>query len=81
MPVDVKGQQIEVIKEQILDLNDKFDFLISLMIQSNKLKMRAVNDEHDEFKEGSAHFNLPNQEPLSTEGDEITDPIKGAQYF
>lgn len=60
VPIDVKGQQIEVIKEQILDLNDKFDFLISLMIQSNKLKMRAVNDEHDEFKEGSAHFNLPN---------------------
>lgn len=51
------------------------------MIQSNKLKMKQVNDEHDNFKEGSAHFNLPNSEPLSSVGDDVTDPVKGAQIF
>ena len=43
--------------------------------------MKQVNDEHDNFKEGSAHFNLPNSEPLSSVGDDVTDPVKGAQIF
>ncbi len=37
IPKDVHGEQIEIVKEQIIDLNDKFDFLISLMIKSQKL--------------------------------------------
>lgn len=40
IPEDVKGNQIELIKEQILDLNDKFDFLMSLMIQQNKIQVK-----------------------------------------
>lgn len=33
IPEDVKGKHIEIVKEQIIDLNDKFDYLISLMIK------------------------------------------------
>lgn len=33
LPEDVKGKHIDIIKEQVLDLNDKFDFLVSLMIK------------------------------------------------
>lgn len=32
MPRDITGEQIETIKEQILDINDKFDFLVKLML-------------------------------------------------
>lgn len=83
VPVDVKGQQIETIKEQILDLNDKFDFLISLMIQSNKLKVRSVEDEHDNFKSGTGMLNLPTttDDEVVTEGEEVSDPVKAAKTF
>lgn len=37
LPVDTQGNNIEVIKEQILDLNDKFDFLVTLMLKGNKM--------------------------------------------
>lgn len=37
IPEDVHGTHLEVVKEQIIDLNDKFDFLITLMLKGNKL--------------------------------------------
>ena len=39
IPRDVNAENIEVVKEQILDLNDKFDFLISLMMKGQKLNV------------------------------------------
>jgi hypothetical protein len=32
MPRDEQGEHVEIIKEQILDLNDKFDYLVKLML-------------------------------------------------
>ena len=34
LPVDVEGHNIEIVKEQIIDLNDKFDFLVKLMLKN-----------------------------------------------
>lgn len=36
--IDEKERDLETIKEQILDLNDKFDFLVSLMIKGQKIE-------------------------------------------
>ena len=47
LPKDVHGDQLEVVKEQIIDLNDKFDFLISLMIRGNKLGYTQDLDHTD----------------------------------
>ena len=44
---DVHGEYLEVVKEQIIDLNDKFDFLISLMIKGNKLGYTQDVDQTD----------------------------------
>lgn len=32
LPNDEQGDHIEIIKDQILDLNDKFDYLVKLML-------------------------------------------------
>lgn len=49
VPFDENSHNIEVVKEQILDLNDKFDFLVSLLIKSQKLNVEVSeeNDVHD----------------------------------
>jgi hypothetical protein len=36
-PPDQKEIDIEIVKEQILDLNDKFDYLILLMMKNKKM--------------------------------------------
>lgn len=43
IPEDVKGKHIEIVKEQIIDLNDKFDYLITLMLKSKKMEMQKVD--------------------------------------
>lgn len=42
IPEDTHGVHLEIVKEQIIDLNDKFDFIVSLMAQSNKIKSQTV---------------------------------------
>lgn len=42
MPVDTQGNNIEVIKEQTLDLNDKFDFLVTLLLKGNKIGTEKI---------------------------------------
>ncbi len=37
LPKDTHLQGLEVAKEQVLNLSDKFDFLIGLLAKSNKL--------------------------------------------
>eukprot|EP00347_Sterkiella_histriomuscorum_P010536 403375907 len=45
LPQDVEGENIEVIKEQILDLNDKFDFLVKLMLEGQAIKAKSGSNE------------------------------------
>jgi len=47
IPEDVHGNHIEIVKEQIIDLNDKFDFLISLMIKNQKLDVKNAENMED----------------------------------
>jgi len=47
IPEDVNGNNIEVVKEQILDLNDKFDFLISLLVKGQKLGVHSADNGSD----------------------------------
>jgi hypothetical protein len=44
----VQGENIEVVKEQILDLNDKFDFLVSILIKNKKIGIQQVDNEEGE---------------------------------
>jgi len=37
LPIDEDGDNIEIIKDQMLDINDKFDYLVGLMMKSNKI--------------------------------------------
>ena len=43
---DVASQDLKVVKDQILDLNDKFDYLMYLMIKGEKL---SKNQNKEEF--------------------------------
>ena len=45
LPRDEQGEHIETIKEQILDLNDKFDYLVKLMIEGKTMKARTFTNE------------------------------------
>lgn len=45
LPRDEQGEHIETIKEQILDLNDKFDFLVKLMIEGKTMKAKTFLNE------------------------------------
>jgi|JI7StandDraft_1071085.scaffolds.fasta_scaffold568662_1 hypothetical protein len=38
VPFDEKKHNIKTAKEQVLDLNDKFDFLVKIMMQSHTIK-------------------------------------------
>ena len=35
LPVDENSNNIDIVKEQILNLNDKFDYLMSLLVKNN----------------------------------------------
>ena len=37
LPRDINAENIDLVKEQVLDLNDKFDFLLSLLMKGQKL--------------------------------------------
>jgi hypothetical protein len=41
LPEDTNGKNIDLVKEQILDLNDKFDFLLSLLMKGQKLGVKV----------------------------------------
>ena len=42
--VDQKAIDLEVVKEQILDLNDKFDYLLFVL-----MKERRIEQKNDDF--------------------------------
>lgn len=65
MPEDVKSKHLEIIKEQVLDLNDKFDFLVTLLIKSNKLGAQRKEKEFD-HTEHEFYYNNQNQQQLSS---------------
>lgn len=39
---------VEIIKEQVLDLNDKFDFLLTLLFKNEKLGVEANPESNDQ---------------------------------
>lgn len=45
LPVDDQGESIEVIKEQMLDINDKFDFLVKLMLEGKAIQAKRTLTE------------------------------------
>jgi hypothetical protein len=45
LPNDEQGESIDVIKEQVLDLNDKFDYLVKLMIENETMQAKSVIKE------------------------------------
>lgn len=47
VPFDENAHNIEVVKEQILDLNDKFDFLVTLLLKGQKLGVQVDEDENN----------------------------------
>lgn len=61
LPNDEQGDHIEIIKDQILDLNDKFDYLVKLMLQGQALNATSelkatpvydfVKDEYGQEKQ------------------------------
>ena len=66
--VDQKVIDIEVIKEHIIDLNDKFDYLVNLMIKNKKIAVIKKKDEEAEFaigKETSNDISLDSKDVLS----------------
>jgi hypothetical protein len=48
-PPDSQHQELEIVKEQVIDLNDKFDYLVSLMIKNQKIAVISNAQEEDEF--------------------------------
>ena len=38
---DQKAIDLEVVKEQILDLNDKFDYLLSIMMKERRIEPKG----------------------------------------
>lgn len=71
--IDQHVVDIEIVKEQIIDLNDKFDFLINLLIKNNKMGVQKKEND-SEFVIGDAQVSI-NSEPLQNE-DDILNYVK-----
>lgn len=54
LPIDEDGNNIELIKNQVLDINDKFDYMVQMLLKSNQLV--PSSDEVDRREE--IHFRL-----------------------
>lgn len=67
---DPQGEDIEIVKEQILDINDKFDFLVSLLMKSHKIQTKTIEDDEGEE---DVDFAINEGENLTQEG---YDPIE-----
>ncbi len=81
IPEDVHGNHIEIVKEQILDLNDKFDFLISLMIKNQKLDVKTGEQlEDSEFSlQDKVDSSLNRGSIVGLQNDEILTAVKAFQ--
>jgi hypothetical protein len=74
IPKDLHGEYLEVVKEQIIDLNDKFDFLISLMIKGNKMGY-VHNYEQTDFTYGEKVEASLNRASVSFGTEEIVSAV------
>lgn len=76
----MKGKHLEIIKEQVLDLNDKFDFLMTLFMKGSKLganKVYKKGEEQHEFYIGEAQADSINAEHLDkANNDDILKAVK-----
>lgn len=81
IPEDVHGNHIEIVKEQIIDLNDKFDFLISLMIKNQKLDVKTGEqlDEVDFALQDQVDSSLNRGSFVGLQNDEILTAVKAFQ--
>ena len=81
IPEDVHGNHIEIVKEQILDLNDKFDFLISLMIKNQKLDVKTSEqlDDADFTLQDQVDSSLNRGSIVGLQSDEILTAVKAFQ--
>lgn len=81
IPEDVHGNHIEIVKEQILDLNDKFDFLISLMIKNQKLDVKTSEqlDDADFALQDQVDSSLNRGSIVGLQSDEILTAVKAFQ--
>lgn len=43
LPEDEDGSNVEIIKDQMLDINDKFDYLVSLMMRNDKIVPQSAD--------------------------------------
>ena len=81
IPEDVHGNQIEIIKEQIIDLNDKFDFLVSLMIKSQKINVKHNENDDADFAlgEGPVDTSLNRGSMVGLGNNEVVAAVKAFQ--
>jgi hypothetical protein len=72
---DQKAIDIEVVKEQILDLNDKFDYLLFVMMKDKRLQNK---DGDYQIHEPIASINAPEIHKATTELEEleVKDAVK-----
>ena len=78
LPRDINAENIDLVKEQVLDLNDKFDFLLSLLMKGQKLGVSL--DHTQEVQPAFKEFSLGNvQTSLNQNNDEeeAFDPKNG----
>lgn len=71
---DETQRDVEIIKEQIIDLNDKFDFLVSLLIKSQKIGMKKDELNQPDFVMGDGKTSINSNAEIEEE--EIVDMVK-----
>ncbi|CDW74107.1 small-conductance calcium-activated potassium channel protein [Stylonychia lemnae] len=59
LPIDEDGNNIELIKNQVLDINDKFDYMVQMLLKSNQLV--PSSDQVDKHEEMQFRLNDPKE--------------------
>jgi hypothetical protein len=75
---DQKAIDLEVVKEQILDLNDKFDYLLYVMMKDRRLQNKGGEYEIAEPQPSATSINAPSFHKATTELEEleVKDQVK-----
>lgn len=73
---DQKAIDIEVVKEQILDLNDKFDYLLFVMMKDKRIQPKDGNYQLKEPLTTSINDEPHSQPAAELEELEVKDAVK-----
>lgn len=76
---DQKAIDLEIVKEQILDLNDKFDYLLYVMMKEKKIENKGGEFHIGSIQDAPAHS--INREPSELEEYEVKDDVKNFEKF